>query len=111
MASDTHSTSVELFEGVHTLINTESRISRNSKLWTMLFSDPEIDKRESWREGIDGFGLPFGDTIFLYQESLGVFEGFDYNEERQHVSLGKIPSAMFRRQVEKARYSTSELCH
>ena len=33
------------------------------------------------------------------------------NEERPHDSLGKIPPAMFRRQVEKARNSTSELCH
>ena len=35
----------------------------------------------------------------------------EYNEERPHDSLGKIPPAMFRRQVEKARNSTSELCH
>jgi putative transposase len=34
----------------------------------------------------------------------------EYNEERPHDSLGKIPPAMFRRQVEKARNSTSELC-
>ena len=35
----------------------------------------------------------------------------EYNEERSHDSLGKIPPAMFRRQVEKARSSTSELSH
>jgi putative transposase len=35
----------------------------------------------------------------------------EYNEERPHDSLGKIPPAMFRRQVENARNSTSELCH
>lgn len=35
----------------------------------------------------------------------------EYNEERPHDSLGKIPPAMFRRQVENARISTSELCH
>jgi putative transposase len=35
----------------------------------------------------------------------------EYNEERPHDSLGKIPPAMFRRQVEKARNSTFELCH
>ena len=35
----------------------------------------------------------------------------EYNEERPHDSLGKIPPAMFRRRVEKARNSTSELCH
>jgi len=33
------------------------------------------------------------------------------NEERPHDSLGKIPPAMFRRQTETARNSTSELCH
>jgi putative transposase len=35
----------------------------------------------------------------------------EYNEERPHDSLGKIPPAMFRRQTEIARNSTSELCH
>ncbi len=35
----------------------------------------------------------------------------EYNEERPHSSLGKIPPAMFRRQVENARNSTLELCH
>lgn len=35
----------------------------------------------------------------------------EYNEERPHDSLGKIPPAMFRRQVENARNSTSELSH
>ena len=35
----------------------------------------------------------------------------EYNEERPHDSLGKIPPAMFRRQVENARNSTLELCH
>ncbi len=35
----------------------------------------------------------------------------EYNEERPHESLGKIPPAMFRRQTETARNSTSELCH
>ncbi len=35
----------------------------------------------------------------------------EYNEERPHDSLGKIPPAMFRRQTETARNSTSELCH
>ena len=32
-----------------------------------------------------------------------------YNEDRPHDSLGSIPPAMFRRQVEQARYSTLEL--
>ncbi len=36
---------------------------------------------------------------------------YEYNEERPHDSLGKIPPAMFRRQTETARNSTSELCH
>ncbi len=35
----------------------------------------------------------------------------EYYEERPHDSLGKIPSAMFRRQTEIARNSTSELSH
>jgi transposase InsO family protein len=34
----------------------------------------------------------------------------EYNEERPHHSLGKIPPAMFRRQAESARNSTLELC-
>ena len=32
-----------------------------------------------------------------------------YNEERPHDSLGSLPPAMFRRQVEQARHSTLEL--
>ena len=32
-----------------------------------------------------------------------------YNEERPHDSLGSLPPAMFRRQVEQARNSTFEL--
>ena len=35
----------------------------------------------------------------------------DYNEERPHDSLGKIPPAMFRRQTETAENSTSKLSH
>ncbi len=35
----------------------------------------------------------------------------DYNEERPHDSLGKLPPAMFRRQTEIAGNSTSELSH
>jgi putative transposase len=35
----------------------------------------------------------------------------EYNEERPHDSLGRIPPAMFRRQVEKAENSTLELSH
>ena len=35
----------------------------------------------------------------------------EYNEERPHDSLGKIPPAMFRRQTETTRNSTSELCY
>lgn len=34
-----------------------------------------------------------------------------YNEERPHSSLGQIPPAMFRRQVENARNSNFELSH
>ena len=34
-----------------------------------------------------------------------------YNEERPHHSLGSLPPAMFRRQVEQARNSTLELSH
>jgi putative transposase len=35
----------------------------------------------------------------------------EYSKERRHDRLGKIPPAMFRRQTEIARDSTSELCH
>ncbi len=34
-----------------------------------------------------------------------------YNEEHPHNSLGSIPPAMFRRQVEKARNFILELSH
>ena len=35
----------------------------------------------------------------------------EYNEERPHDSLGRIPPAMFRRQIDNARNSTLELSH
>lgn len=35
----------------------------------------------------------------------------EYNEERPHDSLGRIPPAMFRRRVEKAENSSLELSH
>jgi putative transposase len=35
----------------------------------------------------------------------------EYNEERPHKSLGKIPPAMFRRQVKNTGNSTFELSH
>lgn len=35
----------------------------------------------------------------------------EYNEERPHDSLGKIPPAMFRRRLENAGTSNLELCH
>ena len=35
----------------------------------------------------------------------------EYNEERPHDSLGRIPPAMFRRQINQATNSTLELSH
>jgi len=35
----------------------------------------------------------------------------EYNEERPHDSLGRIPPAVFRRQIENAENSTSGSCH
>ena len=35
----------------------------------------------------------------------------EYNEERPHDSLGNVPPAMFRRQLEKLENSSLELCH
>ena len=35
----------------------------------------------------------------------------EYNEERPRDSLGKVPHAVFRRQIEKAENSSSGLCH
>lgn len=77
VASDTHHPSVETFEAVHALINTRTHIGRGSALWSLLFSDPEIDRREAWRSGIDGFDLPIADSCWLYDPVIGVFERFD----------------------------------
>ncbi len=77
VCSDTHGVPVEQFEAVHALINLREPIKRGSEAWQYLFGDPEIDKRADWREGIDGFGFPFGDTMWLYDPSIGVFAGFD----------------------------------
>ena len=77
VCSDTHTTPVETFEAVHKLVNTHDRIEPGSDAWRRLFDDPEIDAREAWRDGIDGFGLPIADTLWLYNRSIGVFAGFD----------------------------------
>jgi hypothetical protein len=77
VASDTHATTVERFEAVHTLINTRQRIARGSLLWQTLFSDPAIDRQATWTDGIEGFGLPIADSLWLYDPAIGVFAGFD----------------------------------
>ena len=82
VASDTHYTSVEGFEGVHKLVNSHSRIQRGSKTWKLLFGDPEIEKRDAWRNGIDGFGLPIADSCWLYDPRIGVFAGYDEETEK-----------------------------
>ena len=82
VCSDTHQSSVELFEGVHKLVNSSSRIQRGSKTWKLLFSDPEIEKRDAWRDGIDGFGLPIADSCWLYDPVIGVFSGYDEETEK-----------------------------
>jgi putative transposase len=35
----------------------------------------------------------------------------EYDEERPHDSVGRIPTAIFRRQVENTKNSTAELSH
>ena len=35
----------------------------------------------------------------------------EYNEERPHDSLGKVPPAVFRRQIDKTEKSSCGLCH
>ena len=77
VCSDTHAAPVETFEAVHALINSRNYIKRDSEKWLRLFSDPEIDKNPAWRDGIDGFGLPISDTMWLYDPAIGVFESND----------------------------------
>jgi hypothetical protein len=77
VCSDTHGTPIRTFQAVHTLVNTESRILRGSEEWACLFEDPEIERRGAWSSGIDGFGLPISDTLWLFSPSIGVFAGFD----------------------------------
>lgn len=77
VCSDTHSASVEVFEAVHKLVNSRSRIEHGSETWKLLFDDPEIERRDQWRDGIDGFGLPIADSCFLYSPANGIFASFD----------------------------------
>lgn len=80
VCNDADGGSIEKFEAVHTLINTTSRITRSSTMWSLLFADPAIDRCPKWCEGIDGFGLPFGDSIFLWDRWCGgmsLFSAFD----------------------------------
>jgi hypothetical protein len=58
----------EKFEAIHTLINTKTVILPSSRAWKVLFGDAEISKREAWKHGIAGFGLPIADSIFLHDE-------------------------------------------
>lgn len=57
------------------------RIKRGSEHWKLLFADPEIDKREGWHEGINGFGLPIVDSMFLYQGKIGMFASYDEKKD------------------------------
>jgi len=77
VCSDTHETSPERFEAVHRLVNTTEWIRPGSPAWDLLFSDPEIARNPEWADGVQGFGLPIGDSIWLYGPSIGVFERFD----------------------------------
>jgi hypothetical protein len=70
VASDTHTTSVEMFNVVYTLINAHSRI-KNGYF--------KIDENGAWQEGSNGFGLPIADSMWLYARKMCVFAGFDEN--------------------------------
>ncbi len=70
----------ENFESIHTLVNMNTLITHDSRIWQVLFKDPEIKKREAWRKGINGFGLPIGDTIFFRDKDsleVNIFKDFD----------------------------------
>lgn len=77
VCSDTHATTPEKFEAVHTLVNTEQWIAEGSPTWERVFADPRIEAARRPEGGVRGFGLPLGDTIWLYGPSIGVFERFD----------------------------------
>jgi hypothetical protein len=62
---------------VHTLVNGRGHVARGSEAWRRLFADPEIERREEWREGVPGFGLPVADTLWLYGPGIGAFARFD----------------------------------
>jgi hypothetical protein len=82
VCSDADQATVEVFEGVHTLVNTTSWIPRDPQTWDLLFADPEIDARPEWQQGIAGFGLPIADSIFLYQHGIGLYSRFDEQGDR-----------------------------
>lgn len=103
VCSDTHATPVETFEAVHRLVNIEERIRRGSSDFERLFKDPEILEGQKWKEGITGFGLPFADTFWLYDSSIGVFAGLsqDWQAPLQHSHEGQSFSAIIDRWMKR----------
>ncbi len=91
IASDTHVASVETFTAVHTLINSTEWIARGSPAWRLLFTDPAIDQRAVWREGISGFGLPIADSCWFYHPVTGVYLSFD---EHAHAPVPHIEDSV-----------------
>lgn len=77
VCSDTHTTTPEMFEAVHKLVNSRDRIAKGSPEWDLLFSDPAIRQGAKWAAGVQGFDLPLADSIWLYDPTIGVFAGFD----------------------------------
>ncbi len=77
VASDIDAASVEKFEAVHTLVNTEAVIRPGSPMWAILFADPQIGSRPLWKNGVTGYGLPIADSFYLYGEEFGVFARYD----------------------------------
>jgi len=73
--SDLHRTTIEEFEAVHKLINSEDLILKGSDEWNLLGFEGVILSGDVL--GVRGFGFPFSDTFWVYDEVFSIFKDYD----------------------------------
>lgn len=79
--SDIDGATVEKFNAVHELVNTTNRIAPQSDHWNILF-DKNVQDRLLSQDGILGFGLPLADSMWLYDDGIGLYKSYDYSAGR-----------------------------
>ncbi len=79
--SDLHRTPVEAFEAVHKLINTTEAITPKCKEWKILGFDRFLDD-PSAPKTVRGFGFPFSDTFWFFDEQFAFFKTYDVKRKK-----------------------------